>query len=134
MVASTEFASFLRDQLARLGYVTMRRMFGKTGVFCEGVMFGIVSENILYFRVDGQNRAMFKEAESFPSLNYEKKVLGALGEVDRSTGGDGPCLGEPVQRVAVRLHARRERRAAVVRGHDVAVARVERHVHVLPVG
>ena len=73
MVASTEFASFLRDQLARLGYVTMRRMFGKTGVFCEGVMFGIVSENILYFRVDGQNRAMFKEAESFPSLNYEKK-------------------------------------------------------------
>jgi DNA transformation protein len=47
-------------------------MFGKTGVFCEGVMFGMVTENILYFRVDHQNRATFKEAESFPSLNYVK--------------------------------------------------------------
>ena len=45
MVASTEFANFLRDQLAPLGYITMRRMFGKTGVFCEGVMFGMVTEN-----------------------------------------------------------------------------------------
>jgi DNA transformation protein len=72
MVASTEFASFLRDQLAPLGYVTMRRMFGKTGVFCEGLMFGMVTENVLYFRVDSQNRATFKEAESFPSLNYVK--------------------------------------------------------------
>ena len=72
MVASTEYASFLRDQLAPLGYVTTRRMFGKTGVFCEGVMFGMVTENMLYFRVDSQNRAIFKEAESFPSLNYVK--------------------------------------------------------------
>ena len=72
MVASADFAEFLRDQLAPLGHVTTRRMFGKTGVFCEGVMFGVVTENILYFRVDSQNRATFKEAESFPSLNYVK--------------------------------------------------------------
>ena len=73
MVASTEFATFLRDQLAPLGYITMRRMFGKTGVFCEGVMLAMVTENILYLRVDSQNRATFKEAESFPALNYVKK-------------------------------------------------------------
>ena len=73
MVASTEFASFLRDLLAPLGHVTMRRMFGKTGVFCEGVMFGVVSENVLYFRVDRQNQATFKEAEPFPRLSYVKK-------------------------------------------------------------
>lgn len=73
MVASTEFASFLRDQLAPLGGVTVRRMFGKSGVFCEGVMLGMVTENVLYFRVDDQNRDTFKEAESFPSLNYVKQ-------------------------------------------------------------
>ena len=72
MVASTEFASFLRDQLAPLGHVTVRRMFGKTGVFCEGVMLGMVTANILYFRVDSQNRETLKEAESFPTLNYVK--------------------------------------------------------------
>jgi len=73
MVASDSFAEFLRDQLAPLGRVTMRRMFGKTGVFCDGVMFGMVTENTLYFRVDDQNREVFKEAGSFPPLNYEKK-------------------------------------------------------------
>jgi DNA transformation protein and related proteins len=73
MVASDGFAEFLREQLAPLGRVTMRRMFGKTGVFCDGVMFGMVTENTLYFRVDDQNRGTFKEAQSFPPLNYAKK-------------------------------------------------------------
>src|SRR5476651_879837 len=73
MVASDTFAEFLREQLAPLGRFTMRRMFGKTGVFCDGVMFGMVTENTLYFRVDDHNRAIFKEAECFPPLNYEKK-------------------------------------------------------------
>ena len=73
MVASDSFAEFLREQLAPLGRVTMRRMFGKTGVFCDGLMFGMVSDNTLYFRVDDDNRTAFKGAESFPPLNYKKK-------------------------------------------------------------
>ena len=73
MVASDNFAEFLREQLAPLGRVTMRRMFGKTGVFCDGLMFGMVTDDTLYFRVDDHNRAAFKEAESFSPLNYEKK-------------------------------------------------------------
>jgi DNA transformation protein and related proteins len=36
MVASNSFAEFLREQLAPLGCVSIRRMFSKTGVFCEG--------------------------------------------------------------------------------------------------
>jgi DNA transformation protein len=73
MVASDSFAEFLREQLVPLGRITMRRMFGKTGVFCDGFMLGMVRDNTLYFRVDDDNRATFKEAESFPPLNYEKK-------------------------------------------------------------
>jgi DNA transformation protein len=73
MVASDGFAEFLRERLAPLGRVTMRRMFGKTGVFCDGLMLGMVTGDTLYFRVDDHNRAEFKEAQSFPPLNYEKK-------------------------------------------------------------
>src|SRR3981189_1446128 len=73
MVASATYAEFLREQLAPLGRVTLRRMFGKSGVFCDGVMFGMVTDNTLYFRVDDANRATFKEAEAFPPLNYAKK-------------------------------------------------------------
>ncbi len=73
MVATASFAEFLRDQLAPLGRIALRRMFGKTGVFCDGSMLGMVRDNVLYFRVDDDNRTFFKEAESFPPLNYEKK-------------------------------------------------------------
>src|SRR5262245_38743615 len=73
MVASDGFAEFLREQLAPLGGVTMRRMFGKTGVFCDGLMLGMVRDNTLYFRVDDHNRSAFKEAQSFPPLDYEKQ-------------------------------------------------------------
>src|SRR5713226_3990474 len=61
MVASDSFAEFLREQLAPLGHVAMR------------LMLGMVRDNTLYFRVDEENREVFKEAESLPSLNYEKK-------------------------------------------------------------
>jgi len=73
MAVSDSFSEFLREQLAPLGRVTMRRMFGKTGVFCDGLMFGMVTDNMLYFRVDEHNRSEFKEAQSFPPLNYVKK-------------------------------------------------------------
>jgi DNA transformation protein len=73
VVASDSFADFLREQLAPLGRVTMRRMFGKTGVFCNGLMFGMVTNDTLYFRVDDHNREVFKEAQSAPPLNYEKQ-------------------------------------------------------------
>ena len=72
MVASDSFAEFLREQLAPLGLVTTRRMFGKTGVFCDGLMLGMVRDDTLYFRVDDHNRVAFKEAASFPPLNYRK--------------------------------------------------------------
>ena len=73
MVASDGFAEFLREQLSPLGRLTMRRMFGKTGVFCDGLMFGMITEDTLYVRVDDHNKAVFKEAEAAPPLNYDKK-------------------------------------------------------------
>ncbi|MFN8524762.1 MAG: TfoX/Sxy family protein [Chloroflexota bacterium] len=72
MVATASFAQLLREQLSPLGHITTRRMFGKTGVFCDGLMLGMVTENTLYLRVDDQNRAAFREAESTPPLNYRK--------------------------------------------------------------
>ena len=73
MVASDSFAEFLREQLGSLGPITMRRMFGKTGVFCDGLMLAMVRDDALYVRVDDHNRAVLREAEAFPPLDYQKK-------------------------------------------------------------
>jgi DNA transformation protein and related proteins len=73
MVASASFADLLREQLAPIGPLTLRRMFGKTGVFCHGLMFAMVANDTLFVRVDDKNRDVFKEAADSPPLNYAKK-------------------------------------------------------------
>src|SRR5262245_29609201 len=72
MVASVEFAEFLREQLAPLGAVSVRRMFGKSGVFVDSVMLGMVTDNVLYLRVDELNKSFFQEAAHEAPLNYKK--------------------------------------------------------------
>jgi DNA transformation protein len=73
MVASAGFAEFLREQLSPLGALTLRRMFGKTGVFCDGLMFAMVADDTLYLRVDDGNAAAFAEAMAYPALSYAKR-------------------------------------------------------------
>lgn len=70
MVASAKFAEFLEDQLHGLGEISVRRMFGGAGVYCDGVMFGLVSDDTLYLRVDDGNRSAF-EAEAMQPFRYE---------------------------------------------------------------
>ena len=113
MVASETYADFLREQLAPLGRLSLRRMFGKTGVFCDGVMFAMVTENTLYFRVDDHNRETFKEAEAYPPLNYAK---------------DGAMIDLSFWRVPERLFDEPEElatwaRAALAAAHRVAAKR-----------
>ena len=48
------------------------RMFGGAGVYCDGLMFGLVSDDTLYFRVDDGNRGAF-EADGSAPFAYDAK-------------------------------------------------------------
>jgi DNA transformation protein and related proteins len=72
MAAGGTFGEFLKDQLRALGHVTVRRMFGGAGVYCDGLMFGLVSDDTLYFRVDDGNRGAF-EADGSAPFAYDAK-------------------------------------------------------------
>src|SRR5215470_372246 len=124
MTASATFAEFLREQLAPLGPIAMRRMFGKTGVFCDGVMLGMIRDNTLYFRVDDDNKAAFREAEAFPPLNYEK----GGGSIDLAFWRAPERLfDEPDELVAwARLALAAARRVAVNRGRAAPGKRSKR--------
>lgn len=72
MPASDSFAEFLFEQFSPLGRITARRMFGKSGLFRDGIMFGMLADDTLYLRGNDQNRETFREAETFPPLNSAK--------------------------------------------------------------
>ncbi len=66
-----EFASHVVDLLQSVGPCESKRMFGGFGLFLEGLMFGLIADNVLYFKVDDENRSRFDE-EGLPPFTYDK--------------------------------------------------------------
>jgi len=67
MPVSNDYVQYVLEQLARLGSVTSRRMFGGVGLYCEGLFFGLISDDTLYFKVNDANRP-----------DYESRGMGAF--------------------------------------------------------
>jgi DNA transformation protein len=46
-------------------------MFGGWGIFCEGLMSGLIADEMLYLKVDNESRVLFEE-EGLPAFEYTK--------------------------------------------------------------
>ncbi len=62
-------ADFIQDLFAQFGPVTLRRMFSGAGLFCDGVMFGLVVRGVIYLKADETSRADF-EREGCEPFTY----------------------------------------------------------------
>jgi len=63
----------LLDDLAPLGEVTARRMFGAWGIYIDGAMMAIVAGSTLWFKVDDGNREAYESAGSQPFRPWQDK-------------------------------------------------------------
>ncbi|CCQ72819.1 TfoX/Sxy family protein [Magnetospira sp. QH-2] len=62
MAVSVEFLDHVTDLLAPVGTVTHRRMFGGAGLYLDGIIIGLVADDVLYFKVDDKNRSEYEQA------------------------------------------------------------------------
>jgi DNA transformation protein len=72
MAVNASLVELLKEQLAPLGRIGVRRMFGGAGVFCDGLMFGLIAWDTLYFKADEANRAAY-EAEGMEAFTYDAR-------------------------------------------------------------
>lgn len=72
MAVSAEYSGFVMELLEPLGGVLLRRMFGGAGLFCHGVMFGLIAGERLYFKVGVDNRGDFEKAGCGPFVYATK--------------------------------------------------------------
>jgi DNA transformation protein and related proteins len=72
MPAPTDFVSHVLDLMAGWGGVSARRMFGGHGIYRSGVMFALIADDTLYFKVDARNRGDFEAAGTRPFV-YSRK-------------------------------------------------------------
>lgn len=74
MAVSNEFIDYVLDQLKCWGEVSASRMFGGAGLYCEGVMFGLIADDVAYLKVDDSNRKEFIKAGSSAFNPYPEKT------------------------------------------------------------
>ena len=60
MAVTQDFLQYVLEQLAGLGRVTPRRMFGAVGLYHGERFFGIITDDTLYFKVNDSNRADYE--------------------------------------------------------------------------
>jgi len=67
----SEFVEYLHEVFMLFGPITARRMFGGYGIYHNGLMFGLVSDDTLYLKADAENSIHF-ELEGLSKFEYKK--------------------------------------------------------------
>lgn len=80
MAVDNSYLEFIVEQLSEFDAlhnfgVTTKKMFGGVGIFCNGVMFGMIGGGKFRLRVDEENKPDY-EAKGMNSYNPKKKGKG----------------------------------------------------------
>ena len=69
----SEYTDYLQEILAAFGRVEARRMFGGHGLFHQGLMIGLVADEVLYLKTDAVTAPAF-EARGLEPFRYARGV------------------------------------------------------------
>ncbi len=92
MPVSEEYLDYVVDQLGCIGEVAAKRMFGGVGLYHDGLFFGLIASDLLYFKVDDENRPDYQTAGARPfqpygdesySMGYYEVPVDVLEDVDQ---------------------------------------------------
>ncbi len=59
---ASEYVEYLLDSLGDAGTLNSRRMFGGHGLFCNGLMFALIADDIVYLKGDEQSAPNYQQA------------------------------------------------------------------------
>ncbi len=72
MAQYNEYVEYMKEQLAPMGALTSRSLFGGHGIYLDGTCFAIVDDDVFYVKVDDHTRPDFEEHGLGP-FTYSKK-------------------------------------------------------------
>lgn len=127
---SDGFIDYVMELLGPFGTVAARRMFGGHGVFLDGLMFAIVSEDTLYLKADEMNRVEFEQA-GCEIFSYARKGKRATLGFYRAPGDamESPELMLPWARsayaAALRTNARKQVAGQIQAARKIAQAKAD---------
>ena len=76
---SAAYLDYLKDLFSPFGTITVRKMFGGAGIYCDGAIFAITGDEGVWLKVDDVTRAEFEAAGLEPfRLEYDSGKSGTM--------------------------------------------------------
>ena len=90
MAVQAQYLAYVLEQLAGLGGVATRRMFGGVGLYSGESFFALIDDDVLFFKVDDSNRddyvsrnmKAFMPIPGKGSMNYYQVPEDVIEEAD----------------------------------------------------
>ena len=72
MASNPDFVQYIADQCAGAGEITVKKMFGDYGIYCDGVIFGLICDNRFYLKPTEAGRSLLRSVEMRPPYDGAK--------------------------------------------------------------
>jgi len=69
MASSQDFAEYVMNQIQGVGMITVKKMFGEYGVYCDNKIVGLISDNQFFVKeTEGGRKFLgeYEEGEPYP--------------------------------------------------------------------
>ncbi|MBQ2200149.1 MAG: TfoX/Sxy family protein, partial [Bacteroidaceae bacterium] len=58
MASNSDFVQYIADQCSGAGEITARKMFGDYGIYCNGIIFGLICDDYFYVKPTESGRQL----------------------------------------------------------------------------
>lgn len=72
MASNPDFVQYIADQCAGAGDVTVRKMFGDYGIYCNGKIFGLICDNQFFIKPTDAARSLLRTVDMRPPYEGAK--------------------------------------------------------------
>ena len=81
MASNIDFVQYIADQCSGAGEITVKKMFGDYGIYCDGKIFGLICDDCFYVKPTDAGRAILRSVDLRPPYEGAKDYF-YIGDVD----------------------------------------------------
>ena len=81
MASNPDFVQYIADQCAGAGEITVKKMFGDYGIYCDGKIFGLICDDCFYLKPTEAVRPSLRTVEMRPPYDGSKDYF-LVADVD----------------------------------------------------
>ena len=81
MASNSDFVQYIADQCSGAGEITVKKMFGDYGIYCDGKIFGLICDDCFYVKPTETVRPLLRAVDMRPPYEGAKDYF-YIADVD----------------------------------------------------